>query len=199
VGQIRNVATPTTHVSYKLDDGTGSIEVKQFVDSDQTEPDESRAELVEGIYCRAWGNLKVFNGRKHVNAVIIRPVEDMNEVSYHLLEATAVHLYYTRGPIDQVVNDSKPTRAAGGDGQGDQYGNAVPQKIDLSPFSALARKVYMHIRDTPKANEGISHKQIAADLGVTPSAVATAGDELLGGGVIYSTLDDLTWDILQTD
>ncbi|KAL6708506.1 Replication factor A protein 2 [Coniothyrium glycines] len=197
VGQIRNISTQTTNTTYRLDDGTGSIEVKQWIDSDaldQTNP--TKARLVEGAYCRAWGKLKSFGERRSVGAQIIRPVEDLNEVNYHLLEATAVHLYFTRGPPG-AANAGPATTNGGGQqaaGTGGQFGS-----WDLSPYNAAARRVFQFLRESPQTNEGLHQQDIAAKLKMDTADVARAGDDLLGGGLIYTTVDDQTWAILEAD
>ena len=103
VGQIASIQTQHTNTTYKIDDGTGLIEIKQWTDSDAaddpTHPSNlKKAELTEGKYMRVAGKLKDFNGKRHVGSHLIRAVEDYNEVSYHLLECAVVHLYFTRGP-----------------------------------------------------------------------------------------------------
>src|SRR3954470_17340678 len=110
VGQIRNVSTQTTNITYKIDDGTGTVEVKQWIDIDTSTSDSggaedmNKAKLVENAYCRVWGRLKAFNNKRHVGAHVIRPVTDYNEINYHLLEATVVHLFFTRGPPSAATN-----------------------------------------------------------------------------------------------
>ncbi|KAJ4361612.1 Replication factor A protein 2 [Ascochyta clinopodiicola] len=197
VGQIRNISTQTTNTTYRLDDGTGSIEVKQWVDSDTVDQNNpTKAKLVEGAYCRAWGKLKSFNDRRSVGAQIIRPIEDMNEVSYHLLEATSIHLFFTRGP---------PGGANAGAGAANTNGGAVQQgagaygAYDLSGYNPVARKVFSFLRETPQSNEGIHQHEIAAGLGLESADVLRAGDDLLAGGLIYTTVDDHTWAVLEAD
>lgn len=197
MGQIRNISTQTTNTTYRLDDGTGSIEVKQWVDSDtvdQTNP--TKAKLVEGAYCRAWGKLKSFNDRRSIGAQIIRPVDDMNEVSYHLLEATAVHLFFTRGPpgaantgTATITGGAAPQQATGGGIGG----------CDLSSYTPTAKRVFQYLREAPQSNEGLNQHEIAAKLRIDTADVARAGDELLAGGLIYTTVDDQTWAILEAD
>jgi replication factor A2 len=195
VGQIRNISSQTTNITYKLDDGTGSIEVKQWVDSDAMDrADPIKAKLVEGTYCRAWGKLKSFSDRKHIGAQIIRPVEDMNEISYHLLEATAVHLHFTKGPLTGGAGaggapaaQQQQQEAAGGN-----YGGA-----ELAGYSNVAKRVFQFMRDAEQTNEGLHQQVIAAKLGVDTSEVAKAGDDLLAGGLIYTTVDDQTWAVLE--
>ncbi|KAH4002190.1 hypothetical protein HBI56_143250 [Parastagonospora nodorum] len=199
VGQIRNISTQTTNTTYRLDDGTGSIEVKQWVDSDtvdQTNP--TKAKLVEGAYCRAWGKLKSFNDRRSVGAQIIRPVEDMNEVSYHLLEATSVHLFFTRGPPGGANTGTGAAAVTNGGGQqetgGGDYGG-----YDLRTLTPAARKVFNYLRSTEQSNEGIHQHAISAQLGMDTADVARAGDDLLAGGLIYTTVDDQTWAVLEAE
>ncbi|KAF3033939.1 replication factor A protein 2 [Didymella keratinophila] len=197
VGQIRNISTQTTNTTYRLDDGTGSIEVKQWVDSDTVDQnDPIKAKLVEGSYCRAWGKLKSFNDRRSVGAQIIRPVEDMNEVSYHLLEATYIHLQLTRGPLGGGNAGAGAANTNGGAVQqdGGAYGNH-----DLSGYNGLCKRVFKYLREEPQGNEGINCNQIAAGLGLESVDVLKAGDELLAGGLIYTTVDDSTWAVLEAD
>ncbi|KAF1923949.1 replication protein A, subunit RPA32 [Didymella exigua CBS 183.55] len=197
VGQIRNISTQTTNTTYRLDDGTGSIEVKQWIDSDTVDQnDPVKAKLVEGSYCRAWGKLKSFNDRRSVGAQIIRPVEDMNEVSYHLLEATYIHLQLTRGPPGGVNTGAGAANANSGAAQqdGGAYGSH-----DLAGYNAVAKKVFQFLRTTPQGNEGINQNEIAAGLGLESVDVLRAGDDLLSGGLIYTTVDDHTWAVLEAD
>ncbi|KAF1915258.1 hypothetical protein BDU57DRAFT_518139 [Ampelomyces quisqualis] len=199
VGQIRNISTQTTNTTYRLDDGTGSIEVKQWVDSDavdQTNP--SKVKLVEGAYCRAWGKLKSFNDRRSVGAQIIRPVEDMNEVSYHLLEATAVHLHITRGPPGGA-NTGAGASAAAVNGAGQQTGGSSFGAYDLARYNQVAKRVFQCLRESEQSNEGLHQHDISAKLGIDSADVAQAGDDLLAGGLIYTTVDDQTWAILEAD
>jgi replication factor A2 len=140
--------------------------------------------------------LKSFNDRRSVGAQIIRPVEDMNEVSYHLLEATYIHLQLTRGPLGGANAGTGAANTNGGAAQqdGGEYGNH-----DLSGYNALCKKVFKYLREEPQNNEGINCNQIAAGLGLESVDVLKAGDELLAGGLIYTTVDDSTWAVLEAD
>lgn len=197
IGQIRNVSTQATNITYKLDDGTSLIEVKQWIDSDAA--DSAAPAYNEDQYVRVWGRLKAFNSKRHVGAHVIRAVDDYNEISMHLLEATYVHLFFTRGP---------PTGAAGGAGGGDGGGMFVDQGAtnasgmgamakQLPPMTPMARKVLNLLQTTPQNNEGLHVNNIAQQLSVSSNDVFKAGDELLGMGLIYTTVDDETWAVLE--
>lgn len=168
--------------------------MKQWVDSDAV--DQNKGKLVENAYCRVWGKLKSFHDRKNVGAQIIRPVEDYNEISYHLLEATVVHLYYTRGPIGGTAGGGG---AAANGGQGQDQATGVYGGANLSGYSAVAKKVFKYMSEAPQSNEGLHQQAIAANIGVDTADVARAGDDLLAGGLIYTTVDEQTWAVLEAD
>lgn len=202
IGQIRMLSTQATNLTYKLDDGTGLIEVKQWLDSD-AEPAAEAAALRENAYVRVWGRLKAFNNKRHVGAHVIRPITDFNEISMHLLEATSVHLYFTRGPPESLQPGSGAA-AAGGEKSGmfveqdkGAGAGAVAGGRSLPSMSAAARKVFTQLNSAPQNNEGLHVQNLSANLGMTSNEVFKAGDELLGLGVIYTTVDDETWAVLE--
>lgn len=191
-----------------MDDGTGIIEVKQWIDSDATTSlsnpsDASKARLETDGWARVWGRLKSFSNKRHVGAHVIRPVTDKNEINYHLLEATYVHLYFTRGPPEQSSSDSNPNAAPSGP---NQYGQTDPYSANtnnqssnklLPQMSVAARRVYEVLRTSPQNNEGLHTQNIAATLGMGMADVMKAGDELLSFGLMYTTVDDSTWAVMD--
>ena len=60
-----------------------------------------------------------------------------------------------------------------------------------------ARRVYGALKTTPQNNEGLHVQNIAATLGMQIADVMKAGDELLSHGMIFTTVDDNTWAILE--
>jgi len=206
VGQIRNISSQATNMTYKLDDGTGTIEVKQWIDADSPkynelgDPIAGKGELKIGEWARVWGRLKAFNNKRHVGAHVIRAVHDKNEINYHLLEATAVHLYFTRGPPDQSTQNQNTST-----GNADPYGQGAPQNeynqqggaAPMPNLSVWARKVMQCLKNTPQNNEGLHMQQIAGVLGMGVPEVMKAGDELMSHSLIFTTVDDNTWALLE--
>jgi replication factor A2 len=197
VGQIRNVSTQTTNITYKIDDGTGTVEVKQWIDSDTStsdpegQEDMNKAKLVENAYCRVWGRLKAFNNKRHVGAHVIRPITDYNEINYHLLEATAVHLFFTSGPPtskDGQQNGGKANSVAGG--------NEMVSR-SMANITPLARRLYNALKETPQSNEGLHVQMLALQLQAGVNDIHKAAEELIGIGWIFTTVDDNTWAILE--
>lgn len=205
MGQIRNISTQTTNITYKLDDGTGSIEVKQWIDADaSTDMDPTGAavakgKLVENEWARVWGRLKAFNNRRHVGVHVIRPIENKMDIMYHLLEATYVHLYFTRGGPEQFTNASGGT-GANGDSNAQQDGGSGEMSMNgrvMPAVSVAARKVYQMLKTSPQSNEGLHVQNVAAMLSMPVPEVRKAGDELLGHSLIFTTVDDDTWAVLE--
>ena len=203
VGQIRNISTQTTNVTYKLDDGTGIIEVKVWIDAeafaDASHPSNDKPKPVEQGYARVWGRLKAFNNKRHVGANIIRPVQDFNEIQYHLLEATAVHLHFTRGAPETLQQQQQQQGKAGGVAVNGQANGGGGGQTDARAAGAsrAARKVYETIKNAPQTHEGLHMSDIATRSGMDMGEVLKAGDELSGLGMIYTTVDDSTWAILD--
>jgi replication factor A2 len=70
---------------------------------------------------------------------------------------------------------------------------------DMAGYSAVAKKVFKYLSEAPQTNEGLHQQEIAASLGIDTAQVARAGDDLLAGGLIYTTVDDQTWAVLEAD
>ena len=78
-------------------------------------------------------------------------------------------------------------------------GNGVAAKGGKLPpkITGVGRKVYELLQSEPQNNEGLHVNMIAQKLGVPSNEVFKAGDVLLGEGLIYTTVDDETWAVLE--
>ena len=149
----------------------------------------------EGEYIHVWGPLKDFNGKRHIGSRTIRAVTDFNEISYHLLEATSVHLYFTRGP----PGGANGATAEGGLFVKNEEGTAAASTTSrtLRNVGPEARAIYKFLSESPQGNEGHHVQNIASSLNMKAADVFKAGDELLAEGAIYTTIDDETWAVLD--
>ncbi|KAI0453107.1 replication protein A, subunit RPA32 [Xylaria acuta] len=196
VGMVRAINPQTTNITYKIDDGTGVIEVKQWLDADKSAEEAATPAFAEEDYVRVWGRLKSFSNKRHVGAHVIKPVRDFNEVNYHLLEATYVHLFFTRaGPPGGGGGDGGA--AGGGDNNNDSM--FVDQGDDARHrgYSAKARRMYDYLQRSGNPTEGIHMQVIARETGMTIQDVMAGAEELLSHGTIYTTMDDETYAILD--
>lgn len=102
----------TNHV-YTIDDGTGRIEARHYVDSANDNEGSTGIEYApfpscfrlltfecrEGKYARVTGGLKSFAKKRYINVSHIRNIKDPHEIYFHTLEAIAVNLIIERGPV----------------------------------------------------------------------------------------------------
>ena len=177
--------------------------MKQWIDADVTMDTTSdsaaaKPKLVENEWARVWGRLKAFNNKRHVGAHVIRPVADKMEITYHLLEATYVHLYFVKGPMDQIKAEAggvnRDTAEVGYGGGG---GNTAMNGQPMPNISLAAKRVYQTLKESPQNNEGLHVQNIAALVRMNVPDVRKAGDELLGHSMIFTTVDDDTWALLE--
>ncbi|KAF2460759.1 hypothetical protein BDY21DRAFT_279217 [Lineolata rhizophorae] len=213
VGQIRNISSQATNVTYKMDDGTGIIETKLWrnVDAEAAAEMEggdsrhSKPNVAENMYVRVLGRMRGFGNKNYVMASVVHPITDFNEIAFHLLEATVVHLHYTRGPPPSAGGGQAPgygggQQAAGAYGGGGMApaGGAVAPAEDLSGLSQSARSVYKILNNELQTNEGLNVHDIAVKLKWDTNTVKKAGTELLDAGKIFSTIDEDTWAVLDS-
>lgn len=89
VGAVRNTEEQSTHIRYSIEDGTGLIDVKQFVDegSDSAYLREEREKTTQdNVYVRVIGQLKDYENTNSVVAFSVRTLSTGNELTHHMLE-----------------------------------------------------------------------------------------------------------------
>ena len=133
----------------------------------------------------------------YVSAHLIRPVKDHNEVNYHMLESTYVHLYLTKPAAQNGGADGDNIFVNDGSGYSGGGANNPAHNSKLSGCSEQARKMHNFMNSAPGGNEGIHLNVITNSTKMPVRDVRSAADELLGQGLIYTTVDDETWAILE--
>jgi replication factor A2 len=117
-------------------------------------------------------------------------VKDHNEVTFHLLESTAVHLFYTRGPPDGVKSKTLHSNAEPMDGvihANSKNGASNEPFVNLSP---LQRQIMMFVHSAPPTNEGVHVQSIAQGIQASSGSVLQAVEQLTTDGMLYTTIDD---------
>lgn len=200
VGQVRQINPQATNITYRLDDGTGIIEVKKWIDPDRPEgleddnigPNNLEKPILLDQYVRVWGRLKSLSNKKLLSAHIIRPVECFDEVSYHLLEATYCHLYFTRGG---AVGGA----AGGGDGMFvDSYGGQTGGYGSGGGIDGLTPQenaIYECLKNS--GNEGFHVDHMSRTMGISYRDAKETAETLMAKGRVYTTVDDDTYAILE--
>jgi replication factor A2 len=96
VAKVVNIKEQSTHIRYTLEDGSGVIEASQW-SADGKSDESAHDKIMEGDYVQVIGSIRLFSGKKSIQTISIRPVKDINQITYHGLMASWVHLMMTRG------------------------------------------------------------------------------------------------------
>ncbi|XP_049331980.1 replication protein A 32 kDa subunit isoform X2 [Astyanax mexicanus] len=113
VGIIRKYKPYVAYVVYTLDDMTGApLDVKQWVDLE----DASMNSYVipPGSYIKVVGSLRSFQHQRSLVAFSIRRLEDLNEITSHMLEVVQAHLLNISSSCSAVFNLIKSCSLAEG-------------------------------------------------------------------------------------
>lgn len=190
VGVIRSTDKSMTNIQYKVDDMTGaSMDVKQWLDTEDPSVDSNV--LSPGTYVKVSGNLRSFQNHRSVVAFSVRPLEDMNEITSHMLEVVQAHMVLSKpqttlgvtgGMSSKVVPMSKPG------GMGGSYAGA--NDMANNGLSANQNQVLSLIRSCPEP-QGISLQDLKQRLsGISLVIIKQAVEFLSNEGHIFSTIDE---------
>nr|XP_020462080.1 replication protein A 32 kDa subunit-like isoform X2 [Monopterus albus] len=102
VGVIREFSPCTANIRYSVDDMTGPpLNVKQWVTSE----DCAQITFVSpGTYVKVTGSLHNFHGQRSLLAMNIRFIEDLNELTSHMLEVVQAHMQIFGKMVDVNMN-----------------------------------------------------------------------------------------------
>lgn len=210
IGVIRHVDVRATKHTYTLEDHTGTVEVVHW-----TEDDTAQSDIREGMYVRVVGHIKAHNNKNTLNAFKIHQIEDVNEITCHLLEVIYTHLNAVRGPIAADGGRAGPAGGFNGNPvspslrQMGQQGHQQQQQQRPPAASAYGQQQQQH----QQAPNGLTHdqntileciKSSTSDSGMSiqeildmlpkpqfnEALIRKVVDFLGNEGHVYSTIDD---------
>ncbi|KAL5054022.1 hypothetical protein RYX36_034704, partial [Vicia faba] len=95
-----------TDVNFVLDDGTGRIKCRRWVN--ESFDTKEMEEVLDGMYFRVYGNLKRFQGVKQLGAFSVRPVTNFDEILFHFIDCIHNHLR-TKVKLEGTPSTYPPT------------------------------------------------------------------------------------------
>ncbi|GMH91000.1 hypothetical protein TrVE_jg13158 [Triparma verrucosa] len=196
VACVKSKEEGETANTYELEDGTGLIEVKEWINS-TSDGDHARARralIQPNCYVRVVGKLSQFGGKVNVTAWHTKLVASPNEVTHHFLDAIWCHENATRGLINGAVK-SEINGISTGVGFGPQSSGVA--LMDTSTGGGDKKHVQDYIQQfSEETEQGVALRDIVEALGgkgVSESAIRNAIQGLSSDGMIYSTIDEETF------
>lgn len=102
IGAVRSADSQSTAVTYQIEDGTGIIEVKEFINEDVPAMVAAREEAAkEHVYVCVIGQVKDYDNKKSIIGNSVRKIESMNQLTHHMLEVAYSAEKYKKA--DQIV------------------------------------------------------------------------------------------------
>lgn len=193
LGAILSVEIQPTNIMYLLDDGSGKINVRLYVDVDG----DAKA-LEAGTYVRVVGNLRMLGAQVSVVGFQLLPVTDFNEITFHNLEVIHTHLQNTRGA---PAGGAAPGGAAPAGQQNHGNGNTMNSSAGVigadgssgnagGNGSSINDQV-MQVFSQDSADAGTHVDQVCSQLSHIPKPEILKAIEFLSDeGHLYSTIDE---------
>lgn len=181
MGVIRKVDAQASAIILTIEDGTGSIEVRKWID-DNTTSSAQEAEKYENSlnsYVYVGGALKEFNSKKNIQNAYIYPITDHNEVLYHNLSAIQVHLK-AQGLSSSKSND------------------LFVKDDDLTNSNSTTDSILKILKENSAVmQEGIPISYITQKLNISADVALKHCHELIEAGKIYTGYDDSSFLYMQ--
>ncbi|CAN6600333.1 hypothetical protein TRVA0_001S08702 [Trichomonascus vanleenenianus] len=195
VAQVRSVAANMGNFMYRVEDGTGSLEFKVWLDKhgrrgggDDMDVDagEDESEFKPNDYVSVVGSVRVFNGKNSFNVNKIRKVEDFNEITCHIAKCIAAHLHFTKGSQDSAAasNANGNTAAANTNTGGSELfvaGAALSNNVQQQIFAVL--------KNGPQ-DTGTHVEEISRKLNMKLADIMREVEEMEGNGACYQGEDN---------
>jgi len=168
MGSILQIDVQSTHVTYRLDDGTCVVDVKVWSGdgSDASHKHPQLEDLKSASYIRVIGRVQAFKGKRSVTGFTLLPVLDMDELTLHFLEVIYAHLSNTTsskkldfgdfGNNDNDVNmmdvnsNNFMKKSQGNVNQNNFANNNMDTSVPEGNWTELEKKKYLDLLIKPK-------------------------------------------------
>lgn len=188
VGIVTHVEKSTTSVTYNIDDTTSEpIALKHWYLMETGEDGEGGGEeetiYNEGTYIRVYAHIRSFQNKISLSSLKIQPVEDMNELSVHILECLKFQMSINRkGKMEKMESSS------GGGFSSNQPG--MSSNVTNMGIDKIQSQVFELIKGCDE-EEGLSFNDIKSNLrGLNTNQIKNSLEFLSNEGHIYTTIDD---------
>ncbi|KDP33438.1 hypothetical protein JCGZ_07009 [Jatropha curcas] len=198
VGMVFDKAVKVTDVSFIVDDGTGRIGCRRWVNEnlDTTEMET----IQDGMYVRVNGHLKSFQGVKQLVAFSVRPVTNFDEVTFHFIDCIHTHLQNSKLQLQigasiqpQMLESSTNTPVRNGS---NEYQAATTIQLSKQ-YSVDGLKDtdqlildYLQQSSSMGQEKGVHMDELCQQLKLPMEKIKGSIRSLEDEGLIYSTIDE---------
>ncbi|PON73018.1 Replication factor A protein [Parasponia andersonii] len=197
VGLVSDKKERNTDVSIFLDDGTGRINCRRWVNENF---DAKEMEGIEdGMYVRVNGHLKIFQGTRQLVAFSVRPVTNFDEISFHFIECIHNYLQGSKSQQGNAVTRpqssdsafSTPVRS-GSNGYQTAPSNQLSGQISFDGQKGCDQLVldYLQLPSSIGKEKGIHRDELSQQLKIPAEKIMESIRSLEDEGLIYSTIDE---------
>ncbi len=193
MGTITSVNEQSTSVEYVLNDGTGDIKVRRWVEKDQPKVEEAYALCKEGAFVSVVGNIKEYQDELSIQSFRMCIVDDYDEMTHHLLDVILSHNINTKGPIPGSAAAAATKIQVN---TPNVYMNSPGMRVVNDGGVDMEHQLMNAIRETgADTEEGTTVAQVQEYMNRNGASVSMEGVQKMvnmchENGVIYGTTDD---------
>ncbi|XP_050365114.1 replication protein A 32 kDa subunit A [Argentina anserina] len=197
LGMVFEKAEQATCVNFMLDDGTGRIKCRRWVNEsfDSTEMEQ----IQDGMYVSVNGHLKVFQGVREIVAFSVRPVKNFDEVAFHYIECIHNNLLLQKLKGSAVIQPQPMGSSVYTPVKSEPSGHQTTSSNQVGKFTADGQKSvheliheYMMLQpSSADANgNGITTQELSQHLKLPMEKIMDGIRTLEEEGTLYSTIDE---------
>jgi replication factor A2 len=208
VGLILRVARGQLSSAYTIDDGTGQMDCRIYVESSESGAAgagaaawvrEQQETWVEHTYISIIGYMKSIGDKRALQASRIKLVTDHNEIAYHMLDVAHAHLTAIKGGnAASYFNTNTGNNNNMYNGNNAAYYGGGQDTMDMSTTTATTMgtmegySINEAIMETVRrsGDQGLHISEIAHAVGRPVDAIRDVMGVLMSEGFVYNTLTE---------
>ncbi|XP_065867800.1 replication protein A 32 kDa subunit A [Euphorbia lathyris] len=195
VGMVFDKAEKTTDVGFILDDGTGRIGCRRWVNDNFDTMEMGKVD--DGMYVRVNGHLKSFQGIKQLVAFSVRPVTNFDEVAFHFIDCIHTRLQNVKlqkggGLIQpQTAETSVNTPVRGGSNES-ASSIQISKQYSVDGLKDCDQLVLDHLQQSSNMGQekGVHMDELCQKLKLPLQKIKESIRSLEDEGLVYSTIDE---------
>lgn len=192
VGAVCEYSSKSTSIEFIVEDGTGKIAVKDWVESDDKVKQELSAEAsVEHQYIRVIGKIQVYENEIHITAQHVKKLKDANELTYHMIETVHSLEKYKRS--SNIVGSPSMAMSHMQLNSGARLHASKPIGMSYggeNVVGGLQSEIMNFLKKFDESLGGNINDFIANNKQYGEAQVRAAIESLSTEGMIYSTVDE---------